>query len=114
MNLWEYTAEELSVSAEIRSDMFLAPEIEMPWESGKIERIVSMPIYATAPATGHNGLADQVLLERDGDGWKCVGHYIDEPLSYFGECKILAYRTSCSFAVWNIATSRLSRLLLMK
>jgi hypothetical protein len=27
-----------------------------------------MPNYATAPATGHNGLADQVLLERGGDG----------------------------------------------
>jgi hypothetical protein len=83
MNLWEYTAEELIGGAEIRSDMFLAPEIEMPWESGKIERIVSMPIYATAPAKGHNGLADQVLLERDGDGWKCVGHYIDDTIIVF-------------------------------
>jgi hypothetical protein len=37
MNLWEYTAEELIGGAEIRSDMFLAPEIEMPWKSDKIE-----------------------------------------------------------------------------
>ncbi len=78
MNLWEYTAEELIGGAEIRSDMFVAPETEVPWESDKIERIMSMPNYATAPATGHNGWADQVLLERDGDGWKCVGYYVDD------------------------------------
>ena len=63
MELWEYTAEELIGGAQITSDVILAPEIEMPWESDKIERIMSMPNYAT-------GLADQVLLERDGDGWK--------------------------------------------
>jgi len=50
--------------AEITSDVILAPEIEMPWESDKVERIISMPNYATAPATGHKGLADQVLLAR--------------------------------------------------
>ena len=42
-----------------------------------------MPNYATAPATGHRGLADQVLLERDGDGWKCVGHYVDDTIIVF-------------------------------
>jgi hypothetical protein len=47
-------------------------------QSDKVEEIVSMPNYATAPAAGHKGLADQVLLERDGDGWKCVGHYVDD------------------------------------
>jgi hypothetical protein len=76
MELWEYTVEELIGGAEIRSDMILAPEIEMPWESDKIERIMSMPNYAT-------GLADQVLLERDGDGWKCVGHYVDDTIIVF-------------------------------
>jgi hypothetical protein len=83
MNLWEYTAEELIGGAEIRSDMFVAPETEVPWESDKIERIMSMPNYATAPATGHNGLADQVLLERDSDGGKCVGYYIDDTIIVF-------------------------------
>jgi hypothetical protein len=83
MNLWEYTAEELIGGAEIRSDMFVAPETEVPWESDKIERIMSMPNYATAPATGHNGWADQVLLERDGDGWKCVGYYVDDTIIVF-------------------------------
>ena len=78
MNLWEHTGEELIGGAEITSDVILAPEIEMPWESDKVEEIVSMPNYATAPAAGHKGLADQVLLERDGDGWKCVGHYVDD------------------------------------
>ena len=42
-----------------------------------------MPNYATAPATGHKGLADQVLLERDGDGWRCVGHYVDDTIIVF-------------------------------
>ena len=42
-----------------------------------------MPNYATAPATGHKGLADQVLLERDGGGWRCVGHYIDDTIIVF-------------------------------
>jgi hypothetical protein len=42
-----------------------------------------MPNCATAPATGHKGLADQVLLERDGDGWKCVGHYVDDTIIVF-------------------------------
>ena len=60
MKLWEYTREELIGGAEIRSDVTVAPEIEMPWESDKIERIISMPNYATAPAAGHKGLADQV------------------------------------------------------
>jgi hypothetical protein len=83
MKLWEYTLEELIGGAEIRSDMTVAPEIAMPWESDKIEGIISMPYYATAPATGHNGLADQVLLERDGDGWKCVGHYVDDTIIVF-------------------------------
>jgi hypothetical protein len=37
---------------------------------------------------GHKGLADQVLLERDGDGWKCVGFTtLTTPLLYFDECK---------------------------
>jgi hypothetical protein len=83
VELWEYTAEELIGGAQITSDVILAPEIEMPWESDKVERIISMPDYATAPATGHKGLADQVLLERDGDGWKCVGHYIDDTIFVF-------------------------------
>ena len=43
--------------AEITSDVILAPEIEMPWESDKVEKIISMPNYATAPPTGHKGLA---------------------------------------------------------
>ena len=42
-----------------------------------------MPNYATAPAIGHKGLADQVLLERYGDGWKCVGHYVDHTIIVF-------------------------------
>jgi hypothetical protein len=83
MKLWKYTGEELIGGAEITSDVILAPEIEMPWESDKVERIISMPNYATAPATGHKGLADQVLLERDGDGWKCVGHYVDDTIIVF-------------------------------
>jgi hypothetical protein len=83
MKLWEYTLEELIGGAEIRSDVTVAPEIAMPWESDKIEGIISMPYYATAPATGHYGLADQVLLERDGDGWKCVGHYVDDTIIVF-------------------------------
>ncbi len=62
MKLWEHTGEELIGGAEITSDVILAPEIEMPWESDKVEGIISMPNYATAPATGHKGLADQVLL----------------------------------------------------
>jgi hypothetical protein len=44
---------------------------------------MSMPNYATAPAIGHKGLADQVLLERDGDGWKCVGYYVDDAIIVF-------------------------------
>ena len=56
MKLWEYTGEELIGGAEITSDVILAPEIEMPWESDKVEEIVSMPDYATAPAIGHRGL----------------------------------------------------------
>ena len=83
MKLWEYTGEELIGGAEIRSDMFFASEIEMPWENDKVEGIVSMPNYATAPAIGHKGLADQVLLERHGDGWKCVGHYVGDTIIVF-------------------------------
>ena len=41
MKLWEYTGEELIGGAEITSDVILAPEIEMPWESDKVERIIS-------------------------------------------------------------------------
>ena len=83
MKLWKYTGGELIGGAEITSDAILAPEIEMPWESDKVEGIISMPNYATAPATGHKGLADQVLLERDGDAWQCVGHYIDDAIIVF-------------------------------
>ena len=83
MKLWEYAGEELIGGAEITSDVMLAPEIEMPWESDKVEGIISMLNYATAPATGHKGLADQVLLERDGDGWKCVGYYVDDRIIVF-------------------------------
>jgi len=83
MKLWEYTREELLGGAEITSDLILAPEIEVPWESDKVEGIMSMPNYATAPATGHKGVADQVLLERDGDAWKCVGHYVDDTIIVF-------------------------------
>jgi hypothetical protein len=43
-------------------------------KSEMVEGIMSIPNYATAPATGHRGLVDQVLLER----------------LYFGECKTLA------------------------
>jgi hypothetical protein len=46
MKLWEYTGEELIGGAEITSDVILAPEIEMPWESDKVEEIISMPNYA--------------------------------------------------------------------
>jgi hypothetical protein len=56
MKLWKYTGEELIGGAEITSDVILAPEIEMPWESDKVEEIVSMPNYATAPAAGHKWL----------------------------------------------------------
>ena len=50
MKLWEYTGEELIGGAEITSDVIIAPEIEMPWESDRVEEIVSTPNYATAPA----------------------------------------------------------------
>ena len=83
MKLWEYTGEELIGGAEIMSDMILGPEIEIPWESDRIEGIISMPNYATAPARGHKGLADQVLLERDGDSWRCVGYYVDNTIIVF-------------------------------
>ncbi|WOJ89783.1 hypothetical protein RZS28_00255 [Methylocapsa polymorpha] len=83
MKLWEYTSEELIGGAEITSDVSIAPEIEVPWESDELEQIASMPNYATAPATGGRGLADQVLLERDGDGWKCVGHYVGDIIIVF-------------------------------
>ena len=83
MKLWKYTGGELIGGAEITSDVILASEIEMPWESDKVEGIISMPNYATAPATGHKGLADQVLLERDGDAWQCVGHYINDAIIVF-------------------------------
>jgi hypothetical protein len=46
MKLWDYTAEELIGSEEITSDVTLAPDIEIPWEGDKIERIMSMPNYA--------------------------------------------------------------------
>ena len=36
MKLWEHTGEELIGGAEITSDVILAPEIEMPWESDKV------------------------------------------------------------------------------
>jgi len=68
MKLWKYTGGELIGGAEITSDVILAPEIEMPWESDKVEKIISMPSFATSPATRHKGLADQGLLEHDGDG----------------------------------------------
>ena len=84
MKLWEYTGEELIGGAEITSDVILAPEIEMPWETDKVEGIISMPNSATAPAIGHKGLADQVLLECHGDGWKCVGHYVDDTIMWCG------------------------------
>jgi hypothetical protein len=48
--LWEYTGEELIGGAEITSDVILAPEIEMPWESDKVEGIISMPSYAAEAA----------------------------------------------------------------
>jgi hypothetical protein len=114
MKLWEHTGEELIGGAEITSDVILAPEIEMPWESDKVERIISMPNYATAPATGHRDLADQVLLERDGDGWRCVGHYVDDKIIVFRRVQNTGLRTYCSFAVWSIETSCLSLLLLTK
>jgi hypothetical protein len=51
MKLWKYTGEELIGGAEITSDVILAPEIEMPWESDKVEEIVSMPNYRNVSTT---------------------------------------------------------------
>jgi hypothetical protein len=47
----EYTGEELIGGAEITSDVILAPEIEMPWESDKVERIDAPLCYRTCDRT---------------------------------------------------------------
>jgi hypothetical protein len=83
MKVWKYTSAQLIGRASVRPDAAFAPEFVMPWESDNIDPIPMMPNYATAPAKGHRGLADQVLLERDGGGWKCVGHYIQDTIVVF-------------------------------
>ena len=89
MKLWEYTGEELIGGAEITSDVILAPEIEMPWKSDKVEGIMSNPNYATAPATGHKGL-DISLWPRDRVGHQFV---INQPkntdLGHRGQARAL-------------------------
>ena len=53
MKLWEYTGEELIGGAEITSDVILAPEIEMPWESDEVggDRIDARLRYRTCDRT---------------------------------------------------------------
>ena len=60
----------------------MAPETEMHGKATRLADHVDAQLRYCS-CNRHNGLADQVLLERDGDGWKCVGYYVDDTIVVF-------------------------------
>lgn len=79
MRLWEFTLKELI--GDLSPQGNVPPEfVEMPWEKSRVLPLVSIHSYATAPALGHNDLANQVLLKYTANNWKCVGHYVDDTI----------------------------------
>lgn len=87
MNLWEYTSDELIGAAQVFPDPVSAPEEPMQWDARNIELISEVPGYATAPAWNRRGFADQVLLEREGRSWTCVGYYVDDTIIVFARAQ---------------------------
>jgi hypothetical protein len=43
--------------------------------------IADKPQYATAMLQGADSMAHQVLLEREGDDWKCIGWWVDDTIT---------------------------------
>ena len=80
MKIWEYTFAELVGGATPRPDTYI-PFLEQAHDPRSVVILTDRPRFATAMVKGSSSMADQVLLARYGDGWRCIGHWIHDTIT---------------------------------
>lgn len=79
MKIWEHTFDELTDGLSPHPDA-ANPFFPQPFVPASIVPLSNLK-YATALLKGAQSMAHQVLLERVEDGWKCIGHYVDDTIT---------------------------------
>lgn len=79
MKLWEFTIAELTDGKSPNPNAG-NPFFEQPFENRSIVPLTDRPKFATAMLKGAS-MAHQVLLVREGEGWRCIGHWVDDTIT---------------------------------
>ncbi len=80
MKIWEYTFAELAGGATPRGDS-TTPFLEQAFDPRTVVPMTERPKFATAMLQGSSSMADQVLLVRNGEGWRCIGHWVHDTIT---------------------------------
>jgi hypothetical protein len=79
MRPWEFTLAELTGGKDPDPNAG-NPFFKQPFEEFSIVPITDRPRFATAMLKGAS-MAHQVLLVREGEGWRCIGHWVDDTIT---------------------------------
>ena len=79
MKLWEFTVSELTEGKRPNPNSG-NPFFEQPFEERSIVPLTDRPKFATAMLK-EASMAHQVLLVRERDGWRCIGHWVDDTIT---------------------------------
>ena len=80
MIIWEHTFAELTGGLAPNPNAG-NPFIEQPYEPRSLVPLTDRPKYATAMLKGARSMEDQVLLVREGNGWRCIGHWARDTIT---------------------------------
>ena len=80
MKIWEHTFEELTGGQSPYPNAG-NPFVLQVFDPHTIVPFTERPQFATAMVRAANSMADQVLLVRDGDGWRCIGHWTGDTIA---------------------------------
>src|ERR1019366_6960189 len=88
MKIWEHTFAELTAGLPPQPNAG-NPFWPQPFEHRSLVPLTDRPKFATAMLKGAASMRDQVLLVRDGEGWRCIGHWVDDTKAeHFMRCAL--------------------------
>ena len=80
MKIWEHTFAELTGGLAPYPNA-TNPFFEQPYELRSLVPLTDRPKFATAMVKGARFMEDQALLVREGDGWRCIGHWVGDTIT---------------------------------
>ena len=80
MRIWEHTFAELTGGIAPLPNSS-NPFFEQPFDARTLVPITDRPKFATAMPRAAPSMRDQVLLLREPNGWRCIGHLVDDTIT---------------------------------